>query len=134
MTFANMSTNILHTLKLWCVAWPFIKSNLQFPTCSKQKIILGQLSNVLSLSWWHLAPLQTHTMMASPFVSSQFHPNRTHLCTQHMNLLAGTRVSQKIYISTTSHHNHLVIGSIDFSYSMKSFRDRSNLYFHCLRL
>jgi hypothetical protein len=30
----------------------------------KQKKLLGQPTNALSLSWWHFVPLQTHTMMA----------------------------------------------------------------------
>ncbi len=42
----------------------------------------------LFLSWWHLAPLQTHTMMTSPLASAQLHPNCTCLCTQHLICLA----------------------------------------------
>ncbi len=83
ITFANLRTKYVSNLKVvWCcVAMQFIEGNFQFLIQCKQKKILRPPTNALSLHWWHLAPWQTHTMMASPLASPWFHPNKKHLCT-----------------------------------------------------
>ncbi len=49
--------------------------------------IMEQPTNTFLLGWWHLVPLQNHTMVASPLVSIRLQHNRTFLCTQHLDCL-----------------------------------------------